>query len=81
MSESTSDPRTLTRADYDRLEHYGYAGPATALTDTDTAVVDRWRQNSPGWRARHWAYLNDEGVLRLTPVNVARRTTDTAAAA
>ncbi|WP_280463156.1 hypothetical protein [Nocardia carnea] len=79
MSESTSDPRTLTRADYDRLEHYGYAGPTTALTTTDT--VDRWQQDLPGWQARHWTYLNDNGVLRLSPVNVARRTTATATAA
>lgn len=79
MSESSSDPRMLTRDDYDRLEHYGYAGPTTALTDTDT--VDRWQQGLPGWRARHWAYLNDDGVLRLAPVNVARRTTATATAA
>lgn len=79
MSESSSDTRTLTRADYDRLEHYGYAGPTTALTETD--VVDRWRQDSPGWRSQHWAYLNDEGVLRLAPVNVARRATTTTAAA
>jgi hypothetical protein len=72
----------MTRADYDRLEHYGYAGPTTALTDTGTEVVDRWQQESPGWRARHWAYLDGEnGVLRLAPVNVARRSTDTAAAA
>lgn len=81
MSESTSDPRTLTRDDYDRLEHYGYAGPATALADTATDVVDRWQQELPGWRARHWAYLDDEGVLRLAAVNVARRTTTSAAAA
>lgn len=81
MSEPSRDTRTLTRTDYDRLEHYGYAGPATALTPTDTDVVDRWMQNSPGWRARHWAYLNDDGVLRLAPVNVARRTTATATAA
>ncbi|MEU1527108.1 hypothetical protein ABZ413_33460 [Nocardia rhamnosiphila] len=79
MSETSPDTHTLTRADYDRLEHYGYAGSTTALTDT--TVVDRWRQDSPGWRVRHWAYLNDDGVLRLAPVNVARRTTDTAAAA
>ncbi|MGW6335911.1 hypothetical protein [Nocardia rhamnosiphila] len=79
MPESSPDTRTLTRTDYDRLAHYGYAGPATALTVTD--VVDQWQQELPGWRARHWAYLNDEGVLRLAPVNVARRTTTTAAAA
>ncbi|GGL45849.1 hypothetical protein [Nocardia jinanensis] len=79
MSESSSEPRTLTRADYDRLEHYGYAGPTTALTTTDTDVVNRWQQQSPGWRARHWAYLNDDEVLRLAAVNVARRTTATAA--
>ncbi|MEV3965204.1 hypothetical protein AB0M34_30705 [Nocardia sp. NPDC050193] len=80
MSESSPVPRTLTRTDYERLEHFGYAGPATALTDTTAS--DRWQQEFPEWRARHWAYLDDEtGVLRLAPVNLARRTTDTAAAA
>lgn len=54
------------------------AGVAAALADT--TAVDRWREQFPHWRARHWAYLDDDGVLRLAPVNVARRTPERAAA-
>ncbi|MFD4407724.1 hypothetical protein ACFWPH_33665 [Nocardia sp. NPDC058499] len=71
-------PDTLTRTDYDRLEHLGMAGAVTAFTDTTT--VDRWRDLFPGWKARHWAYGDTDGVLRLAPVNVARRSADRAAA-
>ncbi|WP_280423706.1 hypothetical protein [Nocardia carnea] len=73
-----TSPETLTRTDYDRLEHLGMAGAVTAVADT--TAVDRWREMFPDWRARHWVYRDTGGVLRLTPVNVARRTPDRAAA-
>ncbi|WP_416566135.1 hypothetical protein [Nocardia testacea] len=76
MPDPTLD--TLTRTDYDRLEHLGSAGAVTTLPDT--ATIDRWREQFPGWQARHWAYRDsNDGVLRLAPVNVARRTADRAA--
>ncbi|MEU7764998.1 hypothetical protein AB0B25_07730 [Nocardia sp. NPDC049190] len=78
MSVSTAAVQSLTRPDYERLAHLGYAGAAPAIPDS--AVLDRWRGDYPGWRGRYWAFLDDErAVLRLRPVNVARQTAQRAA--
>jgi len=65
--------QTLTRVEFDQLEHRGAAGTTPALAEA--TVLDQWRTDHPGWRGRHWALLDDgHGVLRLHPVNVARAT-------
>ncbi|MBF6339808.1 hypothetical protein IU450_28535 [Nocardia abscessus] len=79
MSASTPAVQSLTRGEFERLEHLGYAGAAPAITDS--AVLDRWRGDYPGWRGRYWAFLDDGelGVLRLRPVNVTRHSAQRAA--
>ncbi|MEU4648603.1 MULTISPECIES: hypothetical protein [Nocardia] len=80
---SPTDPATTTcvpgvvdsieRAEFVKREHLGTAGPISALTD-ETAIAG-WRADYPRWRGRHWTYTADnDGVLRLRPVNVARAT-------
>ncbi|MFR9769319.1 hypothetical protein [Nocardia sp. SC052] len=79
MSASSLAVQSLARGDYDRLEHLGYAGAAPDITDS--AVLERWRGDYPGWRGRYWAFLDDDehGVLRLHPINVARHSAQSAA--
>lgn len=73
MPTSTPTVQSLTRAEFDQLEHRGAAGATPALAEA--TVLDRWRTEHRGWRGRHWAFLNDaHGVLRLHPVNVTRAT-------
>lgn len=80
MPASTPAVQTLTRAEFERLEHHGAAGPAPS--HLDSAVLGRWRTEYAGWRGRHWAFLDDtHGVLRLHPVNVARNASRQSAAA
>ncbi|NKY86552.1 hypothetical protein [Nocardia veterana] len=79
MPSANSVP-TLSRAEFDRLEHRGAAGATAILAEMDSAVADRWRREQARWRGRHWAYLDDEhGVLRLHPVNVTRASSRAAA--
>ncbi|MCC3311427.1 hypothetical protein [Nocardia africana] len=79
MPSANSVP-TLSRAEFDRLEHRGAAGTTATLAEMDSAVADRWRGEHAGWRGRHWAYLDDEhGVLRLHPINVTRTSSQAAA--
>ncbi|WP_280188568.1 MULTISPECIES: hypothetical protein [Nocardia] len=78
MSASSLVVQSLARGEFERLEHLGYAGATPAITDS--AVLDRWRGDYPGWRGRYWAFLDDEhGVLRLRPINLARQTAQRAA--
>ncbi|WP_249645274.1 hypothetical protein [Nocardia sputi] len=79
MSASTAAVQSLTRGEFERLEHLGYAGTTPAITDS--AVLDRWRGDHPAWRGRYWAFLGDgeHGVLRLRPINVARHSAQRAA--
>ncbi|MGW4366996.1 hypothetical protein ACWEKT_15245 [Nocardia takedensis] len=70
MSETT----TLTREEFVTAEHFGAAGPATALAEQ---TVTRWREQHPDWKAKHWGYTDPEGphgARRLRPINVATRT-------
>ncbi|MFG1774658.1 hypothetical protein ACGFIX_34195 [Nocardia salmonicida] len=63
----------IERAEFVRREHLGTGGPISTLTDE--AAIARWRVDYPRWRGRHWTYTADNnGVLRLWPVNVARAT-------
>jgi len=79
MPSANSVP-TLSRTDFDRLEHRGAAGTTAVLDEMDSTVADRWRGEHAGWRGRHWAYLDDEyGVLRLHPINVTRASSQAAA--
>ncbi|OXR43126.1 hypothetical protein B7C42_05012 [Nocardia cerradoensis] len=79
MPSANSVP-TLSRLDFDRLEHRGAAGTAAILDEMDSAVADRWRGEHAGWRGRHWAYLDDaHGGLRLHPINVTRASRQAAA--
>ncbi|MGY1947631.1 hypothetical protein [Nocardia asiatica] len=69
MAETT----TLTRTEFDTAEHFGAAGAVTAL-GPDT--VDRWREQYPDWKAKHWGYTDPEsphGARYLRPINVAPR--------
>ncbi|MER7450329.1 hypothetical protein ABTW96_08575 [Nocardia beijingensis] len=79
MSASTAAVQSLTRGEFQRLEHLGYAGAAPDIADS--AVLERWRGDYPGWRGRYWAFLDDgeRGVLRLHPINVARHSAQRAA--
>lgn len=74
MSTPTLAVTTLTRAEFDQLEHRGAAGATPAFNEA--TILDRWRADYPRWRGRHWAFLDpaEDGVLRLHPVNVARAT-------
>ncbi|MFC9871751.1 hypothetical protein [Nocardia salmonicida] len=79
---SQTDPATtatpdvvesIERAEFVRREHLGTAGPSSTLPDE--AATARWRADYPRWRGRHWTYIADnDGLLRLRPVNVARAT-------
>ncbi|MFE3000038.1 hypothetical protein ACFXG4_34190 [Nocardia sp. NPDC059246] len=61
----------ISRGEYDQLVHRGQAGPVPAIEATP--VLDRWREAHPDWRGRHWRFVADDNdVLRLHPVNVAR---------
>lgn len=79
MSASTPTVHSLTRDEFERLEHRGYAGAAPVIADS--AVLDRWRGDHPAWRGRYWAFLDDgeHDVLRLRPINVTRQTAQRAA--
>ncbi|MET8779077.1 hypothetical protein ABZV58_29085 [Nocardia sp. NPDC004654] len=69
---------TLPREDYARLEQRGQAGAVPAIPNS--AVADRWHTDYPGWRGRYWAWIGeDDTVLRLRPINVARQSTARAA--
>ncbi|MFF0496421.1 hypothetical protein ACFYU5_08465 [Nocardia aobensis] len=77
---SANSVLTLSRADFDRLEHRGAAGTTATLVELDSTVAGRWRGEHAGWRGRHWAYLDDQqGVLRLHPINVTRASSQAAA--
>ncbi|WP_328436958.1 hypothetical protein [Nocardia puris] len=73
MTASDTPPvPTLTADEFARLDSLGQSGTLAALSDT--SVGERWRTAHRDWRGRHWAFQPDHrGVLRLGPVNVARR--------
>ncbi|MEV6099435.1 hypothetical protein [Nocardia sp. NPDC051981] len=61
----------ISRSEYDQLVHRGHAGAVPAIETTP--ILDRWREAHPDWRGRHWRFVADDNdVLRLHPVNVAR---------
>ncbi|MFE3001390.1 hypothetical protein ACFXG4_41200 [Nocardia sp. NPDC059246] len=71
MASKSVPVSQVSRSDYDRLVHRGQAGPVPVIESTP--VLDRWRADHPDWRGRYWTYvLDDRGVLRLRPLNVAR---------
>ncbi len=47
MPSANSVP-TLSRAEFDHLEHRGAAGTTVVLAEMDSAVADRWRGETPG---------------------------------
>ncbi|MFE3757907.1 hypothetical protein ACFXO9_26670 [Nocardia tengchongensis] len=71
MSATTVAVSQISRDEYDKLVHRGRAGAVPVIEGTP--VLDRWRDAHPDWRGRHWQFLTDDNdVLRLRPLNVAR---------
>ncbi|MFI5501110.1 hypothetical protein ACIA5E_18785 [Nocardia asteroides] len=62
---------SITTSELAGRVHLGTAGPITALGEDP--VIERWREQFPRWRGKHWTYrADDTTVLRLHPLNVTR---------
>lgn len=71
---TTAPIESITTRDLAHRIHLGTAGPVTALGDDP--VIERWREQFPSWRGKHWTYRADNAdTLRLHPLNVTRRRT------
>ncbi|WP_028478885.1 hypothetical protein [Nocardia sp. CNY236] len=67
------DTPTIDRDQLKCAEHFGTAGPVTALTEN---TIARWRKQHPDWKAKHWGYSepDHQGARMLQPINVVSRT-------
>ncbi|WP_280394612.1 hypothetical protein [Nocardia brasiliensis] len=65
---------TITRDEFDRRVHFGYAGPVSNLAESD---LSHWGEQYPDWKGKYWTYTpadpGSTGPLRLEPVNLAPR--------
>ncbi|MFJ2834293.1 hypothetical protein ACIO52_02910 [Nocardia sp. NPDC087230] len=68
---TTAPVESISTIDLANRVHFGTAGPVTELGEDP--VIERWRQQFPGWRGKHWTYrADDSDTLRLHPLNVTR---------
>ncbi|MGW6421423.1 hypothetical protein ACWF82_02005 [Nocardia sp. NPDC055053] len=69
---TTPEPvESITTSDLTNRVHLGTAGPVAALGEDP--VIERWREQFPSWRGKHWTYRADDAdTLRLHPLNITR---------